>query len=44
MTKVFHAWLYGRFIDTKATSGERNFIERLKVQIFLEAVLTMKVL
>ena len=28
MTTVFHAWSYGSFIEIRATSGERNFIEQ----------------
>ena len=28
MTTVFYAWSYGSFIETRATSGERNFIEQ----------------
>ena len=31
-------WIYG------ATLGERNFIERIKAPIFLEAVLTMEIM
>ena len=39
MTAVFHARPYGKFIDIRTTSGERNLIERFKPSIFLEAVL-----
>ena len=42
MTTVFHAWLYGRFVDTEQPPGERNFIERIKNPIFLEAVLAIE--
>ena len=39
MTTVSHTWTYGRLIEYRASSGERNFMERIKAQIFLEAVL-----
>ena len=39
MTAVFHARPYGKFIEIRTTSGERNLIERFKPSIFLEAVL-----
>ena len=39
MTAVFHARPYGKFIDIRTTSGERNLIERFKPSVFLEAVL-----
>ena len=42
MNTVFHAWPYGRFIEIRATSGERNFIEWIKAPIFLEAVLAIE--
>ena len=36
MTTVFHAWTYGRFIERyRATSGEKNFIERINESNFL---------
>ena len=44
MTTVFHAWSYGSFIETRATSGERNFIEQTMAPIFLEAVLAIEVM
>ena len=44
MATVFHIWLYGRFIEIQSTSGERNFIERMKVPIFLEAVLAIEIM
>ena len=44
MTKVFHAWSYGSFIKIRATSGERNFIERTMAPIFLEAVLAIAII
>ena len=37
----------GRMVDlyrNRATSGERNFIERIKAPIFLEAVLTIEIM
>ena len=42
MATVFHAWPYGRFIEIRAISGERNFIERIKAPMFLEAVLAIE--
>ena len=39
MTTVSHTWTYGRLIEYRASSGERNFMERIKAQIFLEVVL-----
>ena len=44
MTKVFHAWSYGSFMKIRATSGERNFIERTMAPIFLEAVLVIEII
>ena len=41
---VFHVWAYGRFAEMRGTSGERNFIERIKAPIFLEAVLAMEIM
>ena len=34
--------LYGRFEKKRATTGEKNLIERIKVPIFLEAVLAIE--
>ena len=38
MTTVFYAWTY------RATSGERNFIEPIKVSIFLGVVLAIDIM
>ena len=42
MTTVLHTWLYGRFIQIQSKK-ERNFIERIKAPIFLEAVLAIEI-
>ena len=42
MIAVFHARWHGRFTEIRATSGERNFIERIKVSVFLMAVLAIE--
>ena len=43
MTKTFQARPHSRFIEIKkTTSEERNFIEKIKAPIFLEAVLAIK--
>ena len=42
-----HYFMHGHMVDLqrcRATSGERNFIERIKDPIFLEAVLATKML
>ena len=44
MTTVFHGWTYGRFIEIQSNSVERNFIERIKVQNFMEAVLAIEIM
>ena len=44
MTTVFHAWVYCNLQRHKATSEERNFIERIKGPIFLEAVLAIEIM
>ena len=36
MTTIFNARLYGRFIEIRATSEERNFIVHIKAPMFLE--------
>ena len=41
MTKVLHASLYGRFIEIKTSSRGRNFIERIKAPIILDAILAV---
>ena len=43
MTTVFHAKPYGRFIEVRTTSRERN-LEQIKAPIFLEAVLAIDTL
>ena len=42
MAKVFQPMLYGRFEKKRATTGEKNLIQRIKVPIFLEAVLAIE--
>ena len=44
VTAVFHTWAYGRFIEIQRTSGERNFIERIKAPMFVEAVLAIEIM
>ena len=44
MTTVSHTWQYGRLIEYRATSVERNFMERIKAQIFLEVVLATEIM
>ena len=40
MATVFHAWVYDLFIERySANLEDRNFTERIKAPIFLEAVL-----
>ena len=37
--------IHGSMVDLyRATSGERNFIEQIKAQFFLEAVLTTEIM
>ena len=43
MTTVLYTWLYGRFIEIESISGKRNFTERIKAPIFLEAVLAIEI-
>ena len=43
MTTVFHPWAYGRFIEIQSNL-QKNFIEQIKVPIFLEAVLTIEIM
>ena len=38
MTIVFHARLYNRFTEIKSTFRKKNFVEQIKVPIYLEAV------
>ena len=42
MSTVLHARPYGRFIEIKATSGERNLTEKIKAPIFFEANLAIE--
>ena len=44
MTTVFHTGPYARFIEIHATSGERNFIGRIKAPIFLGAVIEIEIM
>ena len=39
--RIFHANLYGRFIEIKSTPGERTFEEQMKTPIFLEGTLAI---
>ena len=39
---VYFTYLYGRFEKKRATTGEKNLIERIKFPIFLEAVLAIE--
>ena len=44
-TEVFHAWVYGRFIEIQtATLGEENFIELIKVPVFLKVILAIDIM
>ena len=39
--------MHGRMVDLwryRASSGERNFVERIKASIFLEAVLALEIM
>ena len=38
MTTVLHPWPYGRFMEIQSNLRRKNFIEQIKVPIFLEAV------
>ena len=45
MATVFHAWLY--MVDLqryRTTLGQRNFIEKVKAPIFLEAILAIEIM
>ena len=42
MLTVFCAWLYGRFIEIRASARERNFKDRIKAAIFLETQSNLK--
>ena len=45
MTKVFLAWPCGRFVEIyRATSAEKNFIERTNPPIFYEADLAIEIM
>ena len=43
LTTVFHTWPYGKFIEIQSTFRRRNFIERIRLQFFLEVVLTTQI-
>ena len=44
MTTVFHTRPYGRFTEIQSKLKRKNLIERIKVPIFLEAVLAMEIM
>ena len=43
MTTVFYAWPYGRFTETEQPL-EKKITERIKVPIFLEAILAIEIM
>ena len=43
MTAVFHARLYGRFMETYSNL-RRNFMEQIKAPIFFETVLAIEIM
>ena len=42
MTTVFHARRCGKFINLQSNLAGRNFIERIKAPIFLDALLAIE--
>ena len=44
VTTVFHTWVNGRFIEIQSNVRRKNFIERIKALIFLEAVLAIEIM
>ena len=44
MTKVFHALVYGRFIEILTNLRRKKLIERIKAPIFLEVVLAIEIM
>ena len=44
MKTAFHARSYGRFIEIKSNLRKKNFIERIKAPIFLEAVVAIEIM
>ena len=44
MRTIFYARPHGHFHRYRATSGERNFTERIKAPIFLDVVLTIEIM
>ena len=44
MTTIFHARLYGRFIEIQSNLRRKKLIERIKVPVFLEAVLVVEIM
>ena len=41
MTRIYHAWPYGRFIEIKSNLRGKKFIQQFYAPIFLEAVLAI---
>ena len=44
MTTLFHARPRSRFTEIQSNFRKKNFIERIKAHIFLEAVLAIKIM
>ena len=44
MTKVFHARLYDRFIEIQSNFRRKNPIDRIKVPMFMEAILAIEMM
>ena len=44
MTIVLHVWPYVKFTEIKSNLREKNFIKRIKTQIFLEVVLAIEII
>ena len=44
VTTVFHTWVNGRFIEIQSNLRRKNFIERIKAPVFLEAVLVIEIM
>ena len=43
VTTVFHTWVNRRFIEIQSNLRRKNFIERIKPSIFLEAVSAIEI-
>ena len=39
MTTVFHAWPFGRFIDTEQLQEKKNFTERIKAPVLATEIM-----